>query len=156
MPRSLSPSLIVVTLAVLLAGCVADRGPAAAPAPPDLLGAFEDDYGIRYDIDAERWHQHPGTIYHVVRWDSAGQFLIARNDSGNPGDGGKWTRIDWLRLDDMPPWRWAYCLTVWDAASETAALHTDPADRSNPRTGCGGFPFSRMRPVDPDDQPPGD
>jgi hypothetical protein len=110
-----------------------------------LVGDFEDDYGIRYHLSPDLWHQRPDSRYHVVQWDSVGQYLIARNDATNPADGNLWTRIDWLPLEGMPPWEWAFCLTVWNAPSEDEARETAPADRSSPRTGCGGFPFSRMR-----------
>lgn len=114
-------------------------------APADLLGAFEDDYGIRYTISPTAWQQGSGIVYHVVAWDPAGRSLIARNDDDNPSDGGRWARIDWVRLEDMAPWTWAYCLTVYDAVTRDAAESAPAADRASPRTGCNGFPFSRMR-----------
>jgi hypothetical protein len=124
------------------------REPAAAnptTAPADLLGTFEDDYGIRYTISPSSWRQGSGIEYHVVAWNPAGRSLIARNDEDNPSSGGRWTRIDWVWLEDMAPWTWAYCLTVYDAATRDAAESAPAADRASPRTGCNGFPFSRMR-----------
>jgi hypothetical protein len=124
------------------------REPGAATpttAPADLLGTFEDDYGIRYTISPSSWRQGSGIEYHVVAWDPAGRSLIARNDEANPSGGGRWTRIDWVRLEDMAPWTWAYCMTVYDAATRDAAGSAPAADRASPRTGCNGFPFSRMR-----------
>lgn len=126
------------------------REPAVSPttAPAELLGTFEDDYGIRYTISSSSWRQGSGIEYHVVAWDPAGRSLIARNDDDNPSGGGQWTRIDWVRLEDMTPWTWAYCLTVYDAATRDAAESAPAADRASPRTGCNGFPFSRMRRVE--------
>ena len=77
------------------------------------------------------------------RWD--GQTLIAQNDSANAYAPGLWTRIDWVRLDGMAPYTWAFCLTAYDAPTRAAAEATPPADRATPRTGCNGYPFSRMR-----------
>lgn len=79
----------------------------------------------------------------------AGQYLIARNDEGNPGDVGRWTRIDWAPLSGMAPYTWAFCLSAYDAATAGAAEATQTARRDNLRTGCGGFPFSRMKRVRP-------
>jgi hypothetical protein len=124
------------------------REPGAATpttAPADLLGTFEDDYGIRYTISPSSWRQGSGIEYHVVAWDPAGRSLIARNDEDNPSGGGRWTRIDWVGLEDMAPWTWAYCMTVYDAETRDAAGSAPAADRASPRTGCNGFPFSRMR-----------
>ena len=81
----------------------------------------------------------------MVRWDAAGQYLIARNDSTNSHAPGKWTRIDWVELPGMAPYTWAFCLTAYDAPTQAAAEATPPAVRETPRTGCGGYPFSRMR-----------
>ena len=120
-------------------------GASSFGAPTGLLGDFHDDYGIPYSITPSRWHQLPSSAYDIVRWDSTGQYLIARNDDDNPSDGGMWTRIDWVELDDMAPYSWAYCLTVYAAESREEAEAAEPPQRATPRTGCNGFPFSRMR-----------
>lgn len=136
----------LLVLSGLCAACSPGLGGGAATsqAPSALLGEFQDDYGIQYAIADTLWHQKPNSRYRIVHWDSAGQFLIAQNDAENPSDPGKWTRIDWLTLEGMPPYAWAFCLTAYDADSREAAEATEPADRTTPRTGCDGFPFSRM------------
>lgn len=73
--------------------------------------------------------------------------MIAQNDLDNPGDGGLWTRIDWLPLRGMSPWEWGFCLSAYKAVSAAAAESTRVARRETPRTGCNGHPFSRMRPA---------
>lgn len=123
-----------------LAACVAEPSP-----PALLLGRFADDYGSRYEITATEWIQLPNARYHIVRWDSVGRYLIAQNDSANPSDAGKWSRIDWLPLDGMPPWRWGYCYSAYNAPTKAVADTVSVARRATPRTGCNGFPFSRMR-----------
>ena len=105
-----------------LVACGPMRAPSNAEraAPPAmLLGRFVDDYGERYAIDATTWTQRPHGRLHVVRWNAAEQYLIARNESANRYAPGRWTRIDWV--------------------STTAAR------RATPRTGCNVYPFSRMR-----------
>ena len=113
-----------------------------------LLGAFADDYGNRYAIAPALWTQLPHGRFHVRRWNIAGQYLIARNDSANAHAPGKWTRIDWVELTGMPPWGWAFCLTAYEAPTAAAAESTTAARRETPRTGCNGYPFSRMRRAD--------
>jgi hypothetical protein len=144
-PRS-SHKYLLTGFAICLA-CSGEsaRGTGIAGAPTGLLGSFQDDYGIEYTITPTHWRQGANTTYHIVNWDSAGQSVVARNDDANPADGGKWTRIDWIELDDMAPYSWAYCLTVYAAESREEAEAAEPAHRATPRTGCSGFPFSRMR-----------
>ena len=132
-----------------LAGC-ALHADAPRDAPPSLLlGDFVDDYGIGHRISADEWLQRPDTRYHVVAWHADAQYLIARNDAGNRSDAGRWTRIDWIALPGMPPWEWAFCLSAWDAPTQAEAERRDIARRDTPKTGCNGYPFSRMRRVVP-------
>ena len=118
---------------------------APAPIPAFLIGSFIDDYGIRYKVTDAEWFQLPRTRYHIVRWDVAGQFAIAQNDPANPSEGSLWTRIDWLELRGMPPYVWGFCYSAYNAPSAAAAETVMVANRTTPRTGCNGFPFSRMR-----------
>ena len=140
---------------VLALGC---SGPATlVPAPDgapaaDLLGAFEDDYGNRFTIAPGLWIQYPRARYHVTKWRPDQQYLIAQNDAKNPGEPLLFTRIDWLVLSGLAPYRWAFCLTAYAAPSAEAAESTSSARRDTPRTGCNGHPFSRMRPLS--DAPP--
>ena len=95
-------------------------------------------------MSATEWVHHPANRYRVVKWSVEGRYLIARNDTGNSSDPGLWTRIDWLPLTGMPPYEWAFCFSAWRAPSAAAAESTTVARRDTPRTGCNGFPFSRM------------
>jgi hypothetical protein len=110
-----------------------------------VLGTFQDDYGSSYEITRSEWRHVGYARYHIAHWQPASGYLVARNDPSNPTDGGRWTRIDWVRLDGMQPFEWAFCMSAYDAATEAAAESTSTARRDSPRTGCNGFPFSRMR-----------
>lgn len=137
-------------LALLVLAACTKLGPQSPPrGRPDslILGRFEDDYGSRFTITGELWTQHPRARYHIVRWRADAQYLIARNDSSNPGDGGLWTRIDWMPLSGMPPFAWAFCMSAFQAVSAAAAESTRVAHRDTPRSGCNGHPFSRMKPM---------
>jgi len=56
--------------------------------PAGLKGNFMDDYGIKYTINDTLWVQHPRTRYHIIKWNVKEQYLVARNDGTNPGEGG--------------------------------------------------------------------
>ena len=135
------------TLALLLAGCASTKQPPANVPPPQMIGVFEDDYGIRYTIDRGQWRQIPSAVYDIVNWNVPGEYLVAVNDSSNSTDQGLYTRIDWVELDASPDYPWAFCYTVYSAESARDAQHAQPANRNAPRSGCNGFPFSRMRRV---------
>lgn len=119
--------------------------PVAPTAPAAVLGDFVDDYGNTFAISATTWTQLPHGRLNIIRWNAAAQYLIAQNDAGNRYAPGKWTRIDWTALPDMAPFTWAFCLTAYEAPSAAAAESTTTARRDTPRTGCNGYPFSRMK-----------
>ena len=113
--------------------------------PSVMLGNFIDDYNIHYNISDSLWMQYPDTKYHILKWNVIDQYIIARNDTGNSGDGGLYTRIDYMPFENMKPYLWGYCFTVYNAKSDHEAEATASADRQNPKKGCSGFPFSRMK-----------
>jgi hypothetical protein len=113
--------------------------------PLFIKGEFKDDYGIRYTIDDSVWVQHPTAKYYILSWNNKEQYLIARNDYQNASEKGLYTRIDFMKLHQMEPWAWGFCLTVYNAASASEAENKPQADRQNPKKGCNGFPFSRMK-----------
>ncbi len=147
MPVRFSPVVSMLALACLV-GCALHADTTRDTPPSMLLGDFVDDYGIGHRIDAGEWLQRPDTRYRVIAWHPEAQYLIARNDAGNRSDAGTWTRIDWLALPGMPPCDWAFCLSAWNAATQADAERTDIARRNTPKTGCNGYPFSRMRRVE--------
>lgn len=117
----------------------------SATASDSALGDFEDDYGNQFTITETQWLQRPRSRYRITMWRPQAQYLIARNDGQNPSEHGLWTRIDWMILHDMPPYRWAFCMSAYGVLSAAAAESTAVARRETPRTGCNGFPFSLMK-----------
>ena len=113
--------------------------------PKDLVGSFIDDYDIAYTITNDIWIQHPGIQYQIIQYNESGQFIIAQNDKNNPTDPNLFTRIDLMRFSGMAPFTWGFCLTDYKAVSFKKAVLSLPSDRANPRSGCNGFPFSRMK-----------
>lgn len=146
-----------VLAASLLAGCrsssanqtIAEnrsRDQTASNNPPAIvIGDFEDDYGAKFSISRELFFQRSRNRFHIVQWNVRDRYFIAQNDSLNPSDAGKWTRIDWMPLSGMPPFEWAFCFSAYNAATRSAAEAAAIAKRDTPKTGCNGFPFTRMK-----------
>ncbi len=124
------------------------KGMARDTIPPMLSGNFTDDYGIRYTINDSLWIQYPKIIYHIIKWNTREQYFVARNDEKNRGEAGLYTRIDYMSFSNMEPFRWGFCFTAYDAKTDSLAEVTAHADRQNPKKGCNGFPFSRMKRTD--------
>ncbi len=128
-------------------GCATASGVHQGAPPSALLGDFVDDYGIPYSITEEVWEQGRVTRYEIVEWNVEQRFAIARNAAENPGDAGLFTRIDWVELEADGEYPWAFCYAVYDAVTPQAARDAPETERATPRTGCGGYPFSRMKRV---------
>ena len=113
--------------------------------PGILTGNFIDDYGIRYKISRTKWIQYPNTTYHIIRCNKKDQFLVAKNDAGNAAGPGLYTKIHYTTNEMQHPYVWGFCLSVYDAKSDSLAEVGYSADIQNPRKGCNSFPFSRMK-----------
>jgi hypothetical protein len=110
-----------------------------------MHGQFVDDYGNAFDISDTLFAQLPHGRFRIVEWHLDEQFVVAQNDRANANDAGLWTRIDWMVFSNMAPYTWGFCLTAYRAPTQEAARGTPAPNRSTPRTGCNGFPFSRMQ-----------
>ena len=121
--------MALLFFAVLLFGCNKPN----QNAPGYLLGSFEDDYSIQYELNDKVFLQKPSTRFHILKWNIEDQYFIAKNDSLNPYDPKLYTRIDWVTFNNMSPFLWG---------------NIDTVDRENPKTGCNGYPFSRMKPIE--------
>lgn len=132
---------LLLFIPLLLTGCGAPSDESPFP-----TGMFVDDYGMRYEITDTTWAQDPGALYRVMHTPPDERVLFLRQ-SGTDSTSARWTRVEWMEFEDMAPWTWGYCYAAWDEPDMEAARAAPPADRSSPRTGCGGFPFSRMQPV---------
>jgi hypothetical protein len=130
-------------------GCInrsrVENGPIGSP-PAYMLGTFVDDYGGHHTISADEWRQGDDR-YRIVRWSADARYLIAENSSSGPASLGRWTRIDWMPLDGMPPYTWAFCFSAFQMKTAAAAESSMVASPDTPRSGCNGYPFTRMRPI---------
>lgn len=113
--------------------------------PSFVKGDFVDDYGIKYSISDTLWKQLPRAQYHIIESNVKDQYVITRNGAGNSTEPGLFTRIDYMPFSNMGAFEWGFCYTAYKAQSDSEARNAKPADRDNPRKGCNGFPFSRMK-----------
>ncbi|TCC90408.1 hypothetical protein EZ428_14130 [Pedobacter frigiditerrae] len=137
-----------IVLLLIAFAFIADAQTSKPKAPEFALGTFTDDYGISYVINDTIWTQNPKTKYHIIKWNPEKQYLVAKNDVGNKTDANKYTRIDYMTFTGMAPYLWGFCLTAYDAETDVIAEQTAAADRQNPKKGCNGYPFSRMKRVE--------
>ena len=130
---------------LLLFACHGSQQVQAGKIPGAFLGKFTDDYGINYTVSGKLFLQEPGVKYHVLKWNVKKQYIIAKNDAGNPSEKNLYSRIDYMNFEHMEPFTWGFCLTVYNARDDKAAEQAAAADRGHPMKGCGGFPFSRLK-----------
>lgn len=143
----MTPRLLTFGICMaLVCGCdkQTDSRSASNQPPSFVLGNFTDDYGISYSITTKEWLMKPGQTFKIIEWNSEQQFAIAKNHSDNSSEGNRYSRIDFMLLDDEA-FQWGFCFSTFDAVSEQEARSVLIADRENPKTGCNGYPFSRMK-----------
>ena len=136
---------LTITLLLFSFALFALAQKAKTKAPDFALGNFADDYGITYAINDTLWIQNGYAKYHIIKWNPEQQYLVAKNDTNNKSDANKYTRIDYMTFNAMEPWKWGFCLTVYNAETDEIAEKSALADRQNPKKGCNGYPFSRMK-----------
>ncbi len=142
---------VLIIFGALIDAPRAAAQPAARP-PAFMLGSFVDDYDVRYRVTPDLFLHGMRTRYEIAEWHVDERYFIARQRADSTGRS-PWVRVDWMEFTGMPPYTWGYCFTKYDATSAASARAAAPARRDTPRTGCGGFPFSRMRRVERDSAP---
>jgi hypothetical protein len=133
-------------VAAVLTGCSLSRqaaSPSATP-PAEILGDFIDDYNTRYRITTDRFLEGR-TTYRIVEWQPTAKYLLAQHTDSTGANAARWSRFDWVLLPDQGMYRWGYCHSAWRAPSLDSARHTLVVNRDDPRRGCNGHPFTRMR-----------
>tara|TARA_R110000868_G_scaffold410693_1_gene699763 strand:- start:3103 stop:3540 length:438 start_codon:yes stop_codon:yes gene_type:complete len=137
---------IIVTSLFLLATCNSPKQEMDSLKIPEfLLGEFIDDYGVKYSISDSILTMEGHTKLHILEWNLEEKYFVGQNDSLNPYDPLLFTRIDWMKFENMLPFEWGFCMSAYNAPSLDSAKVASSADRENPKTGCGGYPFSRMK-----------
>ncbi len=108
---------------------------------PDLsiLGSWIDDWGMDHDVTRDTW-TNAGSVFHITQADGIDNFVVARNDAANPWNAGLWSKFEWGYGGDVL----YYCQIAYAAETEQEAAAAR-ASRASLTTGCGGFPWSRLR-----------
>lgn len=143
----MNSSSFLISLVIFVTLCVSCTSN-TSKVPEYLTGSFVDDYNIEYELTEKVFYQKPGTRFHILKWNIEEQYFIAQNDSLNSYDPSLYTRIDWMKFEEMPPFEWGFCLSTYNAKTPDLAEEAYIPDRNLPRTGCNGYPFSRMKPSD--------
>ena len=108
-----------------------------------IFGDFTDDYGINYSISSKTWIQYPDYKLDILKIDSSEMYILGYNPSDST-----YTKIDYMQFENQSPFTWGFCYTTYDKKDQDEAVSENSADRSSPKSGCNGFPFSRMEPVE--------
>jgi hypothetical protein len=137
--------LLVLALVSLVASCRASLG--SGSRPPFPTGSFVDDYGSTHTISAAEWRQDAYTRTQIFRWNPTARYILGRSIPKDSTKASGWVRIDWIKLDS-PPYTWAYCIIAYDKPDAAAAEAVTTAKPDTPRTGCNGFPFTRLKPAE--------
>lgn len=140
--NSSSLLILLFTSVTLCVGCTSDN----QKVPEYLTGSFKDDYNIEYELTEKVFYQKPETSFHILKWNIDDQYFIAQNDSLNSYDANLYSRIDWIKFENMAIYEWGFCLSAYDAPTADSAESVKLVDNTNPKTGCNGYPFSRMKP----------
>lgn len=138
--------IAAIFVIVFATACSSAKNLTGTPLPAWMTGSFSDDYNLRYTIDDTLFSMDGIGKYHIVHWNDREQYLIVQNDTSNKSEKGLYSRIDYMQFTNMEPFKWGYCLIKYDAPDPAAARAATPANRSNPKKGCNGYPFSRMKP----------
>lgn len=137
--------IVIACCFIVIIACGTARKSASNPLPAWMQGRFADDYGIQYIVSDTMFFMVPSAKYHIIEWNENEQYLLTRNDENNPTEKGLYSRIDYMKFEGMQPYIWGFCLTVYNAPDTATARKLPQANRDNPRKGCNGFPFSRMK-----------
>ncbi len=113
--------------------------------PDYLSGTFEDDYGITYSISDSLFAMGDHTRIYIKEWNFEEQFFVGQNDSSNIYDPLLYSRVDWMEFENMNEFEWGFCMSAYNEPTLDSARVINTVNRETPRTGCSGYPFSRMK-----------
>ena len=133
--------------------------PPPPPAPPANTGPFEasvcqrlpiagrwmDNFGTSFVINGTMWLQLASwgsSMYRVTQFTST--YAIMQNPANDAYNPSLWTKAE---FHNLPGGSVGMCMTVYNAATEAAALAANTAtvyNTSNPTSGCNGFGHTVM------------
>ncbi|MFV1883664.1 MAG: hypothetical protein ACMZ7B_04200 [Balneola sp.] len=135
----------LTSVILILFSCSSPEEKSSPTIPGFLIGDFEDDYGVTYAIRDSVFMMEDHTKIHILDWNLDGQLFVGKNDSSNIYDPLLYSRIDWMKFENMGEFEWGFCLSAYNEISLDSARAVSVVNRENPKTGCNGYPFSRMK-----------
>jgi len=108
--------------------------------PDYLIGDFTDDYDIQYTITDTTWIQWPHFEMNIVEIDTAEMYILGY-DTGDS----TFTRVDYMPFENQGDFKWGFCYSSYEEKNKAEAMIGVSANRQAHKTGCNGFPFSRMK-----------
>jgi hypothetical protein len=109
----------------------------------EIAGSYVDNFQGTHVISDDNWSMGGMGEFEITQFDNEENYAIAHNSEDNEYNPGLWSRMDWTQKDGE---LW-FCQTAYDAASEEAALATQPADPADPaNSGCQGFSWTELTP----------
>ncbi|MCO4769470.1 MAG: hypothetical protein KDA24_05520 [Deltaproteobacteria bacterium] len=115
----------------------------ATGTPFSIFGVFDDGFGSGIAVNDEAWlswSEFGTSRYDIVSMDEQNQLIIAQNASTNGFAPDLWSRFEWTEEQGAG----YFCQSVYEGASEQAAIDATPADASDLVAGCGGFGWSAL------------
>jgi hypothetical protein len=112
--------------------------------PIAIAGSYTDDFGGSHTITPDSWVSGFAGVFHFTAVDSDEGFAVALNAEDNAYSACAYSRFSWV----FEAGELYYCQAPYDAATEAAALADTSADETDLETGCGGFPWSKLTPVE--------
>ncbi|MBU2513742.1 hypothetical protein KJ966_20570 [bacterium] len=118
-----------------------DDGSNTSSKTSEIFGNFTDNYSGTHTITAATWVNGISS-YLISKINKTDRYLIAKNDAGNPFNGGLYSRFDWTVDSNGNRY---YCQIAYNATSAADAEAVNTADKTSPSTGgCGGFAWSKL------------
>ena len=111
-------------------------------APLAIVGIYYDQYATEHSITQNRWlinvEGPEEYVYSITQYSNQEGYIIASNQSTDPGEDGFWSRIDYIQV----PSGLQACHTTYSAATEDEAFNTPASD---PAGACTGYTYTLTR-----------
>jgi len=112
--------------------------------PLNIAGTYLSPFNATLSLSTATWFDSFGNSYQIAEYSNATQYAIAQNGASNSSFRGLWSRFDWT----VNQGKLYACLTVGNAASQSAAEATARPDTANPAAGgCTGGVWTLLTPT---------
>lgn len=139
---------ILAVIAVILVGAGVAVGIVVGGMGPGMTGSYVSNFGTYMTITDDAWYENSAwgaSYYSIVKHTSGsvGGTFIMQNSASASYNPSAYTKVEYHKIAGG----WGYCMTVYDAASASAAESADTSailDTNDAAEGCNGFPFTEV------------